>query len=94
MPNHIHVVVMIKGKDDEINSLKKVTLGHIIAYYKYETTKLVNHIRNGKTSPLWQRDYYEHIVRHDDDLNDIREYITYNPLKWELDKENPKNQKV
>jgi putative transposase len=41
--------------------------------------------------PLWQRNYYEHVVRNDDDLNEIREYIINNPLKWELDKENPIN---
>ena len=38
---------------------------------------------------LWQRNYYEHIVRNDDELNRIREYIMNNPLKWELDRENP-----
>jgi len=38
---------------------------------------------------LWQRNYYEHIIRNEDDLNRIREYIVNNPLKWELDQENP-----
>jgi putative transposase len=40
---------------------------------------------------LWQRNYYEHIIRNEYDLNEIREYISNNPLKWELDKENPQN---
>jgi putative transposase len=40
---------------------------------------------------LWQRNYYEHIIRNEYDLNEIREYILYNPLKWELDMENPQN---
>jgi REP element-mobilizing transposase RayT len=41
---------------------------------------------NGK---LWQRNYYEHIIRDDKELQAIREYIRYNPLKWDEDKENP-----
>jgi REP element-mobilizing transposase RayT len=43
---------------------------------------------------LWQRNYYEHIIRNEYDLNEIREYILNNPLKWELDKENPQNIKI
>jgi putative transposase len=38
---------------------------------------------------LWQRNYYEHIIRNDVELNLIREYIINNPLKWDLDKDNP-----
>jgi putative transposase len=41
--------------------------------------------------PLWQKNYYEYVVRNDHDLNDIREYIINNPLRWALDKENPIN---
>jgi putative transposase len=40
---------------------------------------------------VWQRNYYEHVIRNEYDLNEIREYILNNPLKWELDKENPGN---
>jgi hypothetical protein len=38
---------------------------------------------------LWQRNYYEHLIRDEDSLNRIREYIATNPLRWELDRENP-----
>jgi REP element-mobilizing transposase RayT len=41
---------------------------------------------NGK---LWQRNYYEHIIRNDLELHAIREYISYNPLGWDNDDENP-----
>ena len=40
---------------------------------------------------LWQRNYYEHIIRNENDLDEIREYIINNSLKWELDTENPRN---
>lgn len=39
--------------------------------------------------PLWQRNYYEHVIRDEDALNRIWEYIMYNPLSWHLDRENP-----
>jgi REP element-mobilizing transposase RayT len=38
---------------------------------------------------LWQGNYYEHIVRDENELNDIRRYIMDNPRKWDLDRENP-----
>mgnify|MGYP001772887232 CR=1 FL=1 len=41
--------------------------------------------------PVWQRNYYEHIIRNEESLNRIREYIVNNPIKWETDKENPNN---
>jgi len=40
---------------------------------------------------LWQRNYYEHIIRNENDLNRIREYILNNPLQWDNDKNNPVN---
>ncbi len=43
---------------------------------------------NGK---LWQRNYYEHIIRNEDELDKIRQYIQNNPLKWDLDENNPVN---
>jgi putative transposase len=39
--------------------------------------------------PVWQRNYYERVIRHDRELNAIREYIHHNPLNWALDRENP-----
>jgi REP element-mobilizing transposase RayT len=38
---------------------------------------------------VWQRNYYEHVIRRDESLAKIREYIETNPLRWALDKENP-----
>jgi len=42
-------------------------------------------------APVWQRNYYEHVIRGDDDLNSIREYVRFNPQKWAEDEENPLN---
>jgi putative transposase len=43
---------------------------------------------------LWQHNYYEHIIRNEDELNRIRQYIEDNPLKWEMDRENPTAQEI
>lgn len=71
--------------------LPKRTLGQIIGYYKYQTTKIINQMNKTTGNHVWQRNYYDHIIRNIDDLNKIREYIIQNPLKWALDRENPEN---
>ncbi|MFN8674430.1 MAG: transposase [Candidatus Sericytochromatia bacterium] len=51
---------------------------------QYETTNII------KKESIWQRNYYEHIIRNEKALNNIRKYIKENPIKWFLDKENEK----
>jgi REP element-mobilizing transposase RayT len=67
----------------------KHTLGQIVAYFKYQSSKRINLIRGTPGMRLWQRNYFEHIIRNEESLNLIREYILTNPLRWHLDKENP-----
>lgn len=43
---------------------------------------------------LWQRNYFEHIVRHEGELNLIRKYIIDNPTRWSIDRENPENRSM
>jgi REP element-mobilizing transposase RayT len=83
--------IIIKG--GATPPLHKRTLGQIIAYFKYQSTKKINQIRNTPGMPIWQRNYYEHIIRNENELNSIREYIRYNPLKWDEDEENPDNKR-
>jgi hypothetical protein len=64
-------------------------LGAFIAGFKSTVTKRINEMRNTPGVSVWQRNYYEHIIRNDESLNSIREYIINNPLQWELDRENP-----
>ena len=61
------------------------TLGQIIAYFKYVSTKQINNIFKTPGVRLWQRNFYEHIIRNEEELNRIREYISINPEKWEDD---------
>ena len=57
--------------------------------YESVTTRKINKIRRTQGQKLWQRNFYEHIIRDENNLKRIREYIINNPLKWELDNENP-----
>ncbi|MEJ5264491.1 MAG: hypothetical protein WHT29_04165 [Bacteroidales bacterium] len=51
-------------------------------------------MRNSPGVPIWQRNYWEHIIRDERELNRIREYIIHNPLQWESDSENPENKRM
>ncbi len=66
------------------------TIPTIIRGYKSSITKQINILRNQPYVPILQRNYYEHIIRNQNDLNQIREYIIHNPLNWDTDEENPK----
>jgi putative transposase len=73
-----------------------ITIGDIVGSFKSITThKYILGVKNYKWirfyKKLWQRNYWEHIIRNDNELNSIREYIINNPLKWEIDEENPYN---
>ena len=70
-------------------------LGNVIGAFKSLTTLEYSRGVDSKAWPafdrrLWQRNYYEHIIRNERELEDIREYIWNNPLAWDMDSENPK----
>ena len=73
----------------EETSPLRPTLGQIVAYYKYQTTKRINELRGTPGIPFWQRNYWEHVVRDEIDLNRIQHYIENNPLRWREDQLNP-----
>ncbi|MCX6785434.1 MAG: transposase [Candidatus Komeilibacteria bacterium] len=75
----------------EKSAINKPTLGQIIGYFKYQTTKNINQINKTVGIKIWQPRYYEHIIRDDDGLNKIRQYILNNPKNWNLDKNNPEH---
>jgi putative transposase len=105
MPNHMHSIVTIgeshvgatcrSPKGEGTSPLPKepasASIGAIMAGFKSATTRRINELRGTPREPVWQRNYYEHVIRNEHDLNEIREYIVNNPLKWDLDSENPNN---
>ena len=74
----------------------RLKLGDVVGKFESYTMHLyIQGVRNKGWKPfhkkLWQRNYYDHIIRNEKELNRIRDYIINNPLKWEFDRENPKN---
>ena len=68
------------------------TLGDVVRAFKSISAIRVNGHLSRSGQPLWQRNYYEHIIRTDDELNRIRQYIRDNPMSWLEDRENPSAQ--
>ena len=72
--------------------LRVPTLGQVVAYFKYQSTKEMNTVENaGTVTKFWQRNYYEHVIRNENDLQNKTDYIESNPLLWDEDDENPIN---
>jgi putative transposase len=65
--------------------------GNIVTdeWMKSAVTKRINEIRNTPGAKLWQRNYYEHIIRNENEINRIRQYIINNPIEWASDRNNP-----
>jgi putative transposase len=68
---------------------QRQSVASIVGSFKSAATKRINEHRGTPGTPVWQRNYYEHIIRNDESLNRIRQYIMNNPLQWTLDRENP-----
>jgi putative transposase len=90
MPNHLHGVILLNTTGGHIGP----RLQEIIQWFKTMTTnEYIRGVKQGNFSvfnkKLWQRSYYEHIIRNEEGLNKAREYILNNPLQWHLDQENP-----
>jgi REP element-mobilizing transposase RayT len=95
MPNHIHFIITIVGVQNFEplqNNYQKIiakSIGSIIRAYKASVTTWCR--KNGFPKFKWQRNYFEHIIRNEEDHFRIKEYIQNNPLQWNIDEENPKH---
>ncbi|MBI5324328.1 MAG: transposase, partial [Ignavibacteriae bacterium] len=63
-------------------------LSEIIRQFKTFSAKLINKVRNKIGTPVWQRNYYEHIIRNEKEYWKVRQYIKYNPINWDKDEYN------
>ena len=91
MPNHMHGIVAI---DAHVGAgLKPAPTRHglpeIVRAFKTFSSRRINEIRDTRGVSVWQRNYWEHIIRSEPELTSLREYIRNNPLQWELDKLHP-----
>ncbi|UCE65480.1 MAG: transposase [Candidatus Zixiibacteriota bacterium] len=94
MPNHVHGIIIIQ--DDAVGAdLRSArSLSEIIRAFKSFSTREINKYLKTSGQSFWQRNYYDHVIRDEKDLYSKRKYIRENPLKWELDEENPVNLQI
>ncbi|MGB3491425.1 MAG: transposase [Elainellaceae cyanobacterium] len=104
MPNHIHGIVVISSNPNVgahscaplraplntgIAYRKPRSLSSFVAGFKSATTKQINLKRDALGQPVWQRNYYDHIIRSEASLQHIRQYIEANPSSWQDDQLHP-----
>jgi REP element-mobilizing transposase RayT len=89
MPNHIHGIIVFEGPSQgAIN--RAPTLGEVVRGFKARCTHAWRDaIPHDQAALLWQRNYYEHVIRNESDLHRAREYIENNPAQWAMDWDNP-----
>lgn len=94
MPNHLHGVIAwdISVGTESPRPKDAPTLGKVVGYFKYQSTKYINQHYETPGKAIWQRNYHGHIIRDDTDLHRLRQYIQNNPKKWELDQLHPNNE--
>jgi len=68
---------------------RRMTIPLVVGYFKMNTAKRINEILGSQGIPVWQRNYYEHIIRDDEEHNRIHLYIEANVENWFMDHENP-----
>ncbi len=98
MPNHVHGLVIVTSEIDQSGSSADLTkyaqrsdtlqprsLGAIVGHFKAAVSRRARTLGIDCNKPIWQRNYYDHIVRNEKSLNEIRQYIMQNPARWEED---------
>jgi putative transposase len=86
MPNHIHRVIMLH--DDSSADSSPMNLARILRAFKSLSARAVNGVL-GRRGPLWQRSYFDRVIRSDAEWERVRAYIEQNPARWADDHENP-----
>ncbi len=79
----------VLAPERSFGAMRPGELSAIVRSFKSACTKRVNRLRRTSGRTLWQRGYYEHVVRDADDLEQLQRYIIENPLSWVLNRENP-----
>jgi REP element-mobilizing transposase RayT len=97
MPNHIHGILVFRESGTGRGTIYRAptprrfgegqanSLATVIGNFKAAVTRKVRAKQDASRAAIWQRNYYEHIVRDEDDLNRIRRYIIDNPARWAED---------
>ncbi len=99
MPNHIHGIIWIneshgRGSLQRTPTIERFqkpvsnSIPTIVRLFKSTITKQINILRKTPNQPVWQRNYYEHIINSERDYYNIANYIYSNPANWHADSEN------
>ncbi len=105
MPNHVHFIVWLNPVGAPLagahgarptaraGASPAPTLADVVGAFKSTVaTKWLKRLRRHephRSGRVWQRNYYERVIRNEDELSRIRDYILHNPSRWEVDQENP-----
>ena len=101
MPNHIHGIIILT--ESMVGSRHAVSLREqyakpvrgsvptIARSFKSAATKRINEMRHTQSFPVWQKRFYDRIIRSDNELNNIRDYIANNVLQWAIKRDDPGN---
>jgi putative transposase len=101
MPNHVHGIIILApvGARHKVGAPHAVpppfgkpvpgSIPTILRSFKSAVTKRINALREVPGAPVWQSNYYEHIIRYEREWGHIREYILNNPARWETNENNP-----
>ena len=83
MPNHLHGIIILESSIDYRKSISEIIRG-----FKTFSAKAINNERGVRGVPVWQRNYYDRIIRNELELDRVRQYIINNPRNWDADKNN------
>jgi REP element-mobilizing transposase RayT len=90
MPNHLHGIIFLTDQQAARSPIPHKPLGRLIGAFKAVSTRRVKELPH-PPERLWHRNYWDRVIRNQQELDTVREYIRNNPLKWELDRLNPEH---
>jgi putative transposase len=94
MPNYMHAIISIEAYDvgagfkPAPTEFKQHGLSEIIRGFKTFSARRINQQRNTPGVSIWQRNYWEHVIRNERTLSSVRLYIVQDPMRWEVDRYN------
>lgn len=97
MPNHFHGILMVsdyrgtarRAPTEQFGKPAPDSVPTIVRAFKSSVSRRINKVRGAQHVPVWQCNYYEHVIRGEAELGKVRQYIIENPSKWAQDPENP-----
>ena len=87
MPDHIHLIIIL----DKDENKKNYSLYDVMGKFKSFSCKKIRKVLEDDEKFEWQKSFYDRIIRNEKELYQIRKYIKENPLRWEIEKDNPEN---